>query len=283
MFAQGYFVYDSKKAGAITVSLRVGPCPLVANARGCSSIYGGNLPTTPWTTHAEGRGPAWSNSLFEDNAEFGFGMRIAVDALREVARELLADLRGPVGAALVDALLKADAADEAAIHEQRERVAELRRRLAAVSDARARELDTVADYLCRRSIWIIGGDGWAYDIGFGGLDHVLASGADVNILVLDAEVYSNTGGHTSKATPRGAVAKFSAGGKPGAKKDLARIAMSYQNVYVAQVAYGAKDVPTLRACLDAEAHRGPSLIIAYARANYLQVLDSYTPPPGVWR
>ena len=237
---------------------------VVANATGCSSIYGGNLPTTPWTKNAEGRGPAWSNSLFEDNAEFGFGMRVAIDQHTEYARALLESLRGEVGDECVDAILNADESNEAGIHDQRQRVSELRERLKIVDRPEARQLETVADNLSRKSVWIIGGDGWAYDIGYGGLDHVLASGRDVNILVLDTEVYSNTGGQTSKATPRGAVAKFSAGGKPTPKKDLGLLAMSYENVYVAHVAYGAKDVQTLRAFLEAESHSGPSLIIAYS-------------------
>ena len=237
---------------------------VVANATGCSSIYGGNLPTTPWTENAEGRGPAWNNSLFEDNAEFGLGMRLAIDKQREYARELLETLRDDVGDALVDALLAADESSEAGVHEQRARITALCERLAALDTPAAQELASVAENLGRKSVWIIGGDGWAYDIGYGGLDHGLASGRDVNILVLDTEVYSNTGGQTSKATPRGAVAKFSAGGKPTAKKDLARIAMSYENIYVAHVAYGAKDVQTLRAFLDAESYPGPSLIIAYS-------------------
>jgi pyruvate-ferredoxin/flavodoxin oxidoreductase len=237
---------------------------VVANATGCSSIYGGNLPTTPWAANTEGRGPAWSNSLFEDNAEFGFGMRVSIDKQTEFARELLAELRDGIGAELADAILNADQSDEAGIHDQRQRVASLRERLAGLDSQRARALEGVAENLVKKSVWIIGGDGWAYDIGYGGLDHVLASGRNVNILVLDTEVYSNTGGQTSKATPRGAVAKFSAGGKPTGKKDLAMMAMSYDNVYVAHVAYGAKDVQTLRAFLEAEAHDGPSLIIAYS-------------------
>ena len=241
---------------------------LVANATGCSSIYGGNLPTTPWTVNAEGRGPAWNNSLFEDNAEFGLGMRVAIDKQIEYARELVCDLKETIGEDLAAALRAAarpgEQADEKGIAEQRARVAQLRELLRNIDDPRARELETVAENLIRKSVWIIGGDGWAYDIGYGGLDHVLASGRDVNILVLDTEVYSNTGGQTSKATPRGAVAKFSSGGKPTAKKDLALLAMSYENVYVAHVAYGAKDMQTLRSFLDAEAHQGPSLIIAYA-------------------
>jgi pyruvate-ferredoxin/flavodoxin oxidoreductase len=237
---------------------------LVANATGCSSIYGGNLPTTPWTLNNAGRGPAWSNSLFEDNAEFGLGMRIAIDKQAQYAGELLRKLQGKLDAALIAALLNADQSQERGIHAQRERIGALRTRLTAIDQPEARELEHVADTLLRRSVWIIGGDGWAYDIGYGGLDHVLASGLDVNLLVLDTEVYSNTGGQTSKATPRGAVAKFSAAGKPVAKKDLARLAMDYEQVYVAQVAYGAKDVQTVRAFLEAEAHPGPALIVAYA-------------------
>ncbi len=237
---------------------------LVANATGCSSIYGGNLPTTPYCTDTNGRGPAWSNSLFEDNAEFGLGMRLASNQLAAQAAHLLRDLAGPLGQDTIDALLEADQNSEAGLHEQRERVADLRQKLAALDLPAARRLEAITDHLIRRSIWIIGGDGWAYDIGFGGLDHVLASGENVNILVLDTEVYSNTGGQNSKATPRGAVAKFAASGKPGRKKDLARIAMDYENVFVAQIAYGAKDVHTLKAFLDAESYPGVSIIIAYS-------------------
>ncbi len=237
---------------------------VVANATGCSSIYGGNLPTTPWTTNKEGRGPAWSNSLFEDNAEFGYGLRVAIDKQTEYARELLESLRSDLGDDVIDALLNADQSSEAGIHEQRLRVTDLNQRLLAIDTPTARELASVAENLNKKSVWIIGGDGWAYDIGFGGLDHVLSSGRNVNVLVLDTEVYSNTGGQTSKATPRGAVAKFSAGGKSTAKKDLAHIAMAYENVYVAHVAYGAKDVQTLRTFIDAESYDGPSLIIAYS-------------------
>ncbi|MBF7729402.1 pyruvate:ferredoxin (flavodoxin) oxidoreductase [Pseudomonas sp. N040] len=237
---------------------------LVANATGCSSIYGGNLPTTPYSTNAQGRGPAWNNSLFEDNAEFGLGMRLASNQLSAAAATQLRALAGEVGAARVEALLNARQDSEAGIHEQRERVAELRKTLAVLATPAASALDSIADSLIRRSVWIIGGDGWAYDIGFGGLDHVLSSGEDVNILVLDTEVYSNTGGQNSKSTPLGAVAKFAAGGKPNRKKDLARIAMDYENVYVAKVAYGAKDTHTLKAFLDAESYPGVSLIIAYS-------------------
>jgi pyruvate-ferredoxin/flavodoxin oxidoreductase len=237
---------------------------IVANATGCSSIYGGNLPTTPWSKNAQGRGPAWANSLFEDNAEFGLGMRVSLDKQAEYARELLTKVAPALDGALVTGLLNADQRGEAGIHEQRERVTALKAVLETIDGTDARRLLTLADALIRRDVWIIGGDGWAYDIGFGGLDHVLASGRNVNILVMDTEVYSNTGGQQSKATPRAAVAKFAAGGKPAGKKDLGLIAMSYGNVYVAQVAMGAKDEHTLRAILEAEAYDGPSLIIAYS-------------------
>ncbi len=242
---------------------------VIANATGCSSIYGGNLPTTPWTKNSEGRGPAWNNSLFEDNAEFGLGMRISIDKQNEQAQELLLSLRDQVGGELVDAIINADQSNEAGIYEQRERVAALKQKLSATAlpasqNQAAQTLLQLADSLSKKSVWIIGGDGWAYDIGFGGVDHVLASGRNVNILVLDTEVYSNTGGQTSKSTPLGAVAKFAAGGKATAKKDLALLAMDYANVYVAHVAYAGKDIQTLNAFLEAEAHDGPSIIIAYA-------------------
>ena len=237
---------------------------MIANATGCSSIYGGNLPTTPWTKNSEGRGPAWSNSLFEDNAEFGLGMRVALDKQNDYAKELLVLLRDQLGDELVDAILNADQTDEAGIYEQRERIVLLKQKLQYSIDQSAQTLLQLADSLSKKSVWIIGGDGWAYDIGFGGVDHVLASGRNVNILVLDTEVYSNTGGQTSKSTPLGAVAKFSAGGKATAKKDLALLAMDYSNVYVAHVAYAGKDTQTLNAFLEAEAHDGPSIIIAYA-------------------
>jgi pyruvate-ferredoxin/flavodoxin oxidoreductase len=237
---------------------------IVANATGCSSIYGGNLPTTPWTTNAEGRGPAWSNSLFEDNAEFGLGIRIAIDKQRELASELLRRNASKLGEELVTALVTAPQEDEADIFEQRLRVAQLKQKLKTLDCAEARRLEDLANALVKKSVWIMGGDGWAYDIGFGGLDHVFASGRDVNILVLDTEVYSNTGGQMSKSTPRAAVAKFAAGGKTSPKKDLGLIAMTYGNVYVASVAMGAKDEHTLRAFLEAEAYEGPSLIIAYS-------------------
>ncbi len=237
---------------------------MVANATGCSSIYGGNLPTTPWTKNAEGRGPAWSNSLFEDNAEFGLGMRLTLDKQIEFARELLPGFAGKVGEQLVDAILNADQSSETGIKEQRQRVELLKQRLAGVDTPEARQLASLADVLSRKSVWILGGDGWAYDIGYGGLDHVLASGRDVNVLVLDTEVYSNTGGQASKSTPRGAVAKFAAKGKGISKKDLGLIAMAYGYVYVARVAFGASDQQTLTAFLEAEAYDGPSLIIAYS-------------------
>ena len=237
---------------------------LVANATGCSSIYGGNLPTTPWTKNAEGRGPAWSNSLFEDNAEFGLGFRLSINKQKDSAEHLLKKMSNAIGDELVQAILTAPQRDEADIYEQRERVALLKARLQNVNTEDGRHLLSLADMLVKKSVWIIGGDGWAYDIGFGGLDHVMASGHNVNILVLDTEVYSNTGGQMSKSTPKGAVAKFAAGGKPAAKKDLGLIAMTYGNVYVARVAMGAKDEHTLKAFLEAEAYDGPSLIIAYS-------------------
>ena len=236
---------------------------MVANATGCSSIYGGNLPTTPWTTGPDGRGPAWSNSLFEDNAEFGLGFRLAADRHTELARNRLAELREAVGASLADDILGAPQLTESELGAQHERVAELKRRLDAL-DGPAADLRSVADHLLRRSIWIVGGDGWAYDIGAGGLDHVLASGRNVNVLVLDTEVYSNTGGQSSKATPLGAVAKFAAAGKTMPKKDLALQAIAYGYVYVARVAMGADPQQTLRAFREAEAYDGPSLIIAYS-------------------
>ena len=237
---------------------------VIANATGCSSIYGGNLPTTPYTTNTEGRGPAWSNSLFEDNAEFGLGMRLAIDAHRDYALQLLREPELKLDAELVTALAQADQSDEPGIHEQRRRVELLKEQLAAIDGEMARNLESLADYLVKKSVWTIGGDGWAYDIGFGGLDHLMASGRNVNILVLDTEVYSNTGGQMSKSTPIGAVAKFAAGGKSVAKKDLSMIAMAYEHVYVGHVAFGAKDLQTLKTFMEAEAYDGPSLIIAYS-------------------
>ena len=239
---------------------------MVANATGCSSIYGGNLPTTPWTTGPDGRGPAWSNSLFEDNAEFGLGFRLTADQHAELARNRLAELREAVGAGLADDILGAPQLTESELSAQHDRVAELKRRLDGLDglDGPAVDLRSVVDHLLRRSVWIVGGDGWAYDIGSGGLDHVLASGRNVNVLVLDTEVYSNTGGQSSKATPLGAVAKFAAAGKTMPKKDLALQAIAYGYVYVARVAMGADPQQTLRAFREAEAYDGPSLIIAYS-------------------
>jgi pyruvate-ferredoxin/flavodoxin oxidoreductase len=237
---------------------------LIANATGCSSIYGGNLPTTPYCTNADGRGPAWSNSLFEDNAEFGLGMRLAADKQAEYARELVWKLGFQIGEELAQELINADQSKEEGITAQRARVEILKQKLAGIDTPEARDLLALAGALVKKSVWIVGGDGWAYDIGYGGLDHVLASGRNVNILVLDTEVYSNTGGQASKSTPRGAVAKFAAGGKPLGKKDLAMMAVSYGSVYVAKIAMGAGDMHTVKAFLEAEAYDGPSLIIAYS-------------------
>ncbi|HEY5911732.1 MAG TPA: pyruvate:ferredoxin (flavodoxin) oxidoreductase [Verrucomicrobiae bacterium] len=237
---------------------------IMGNATGCSSIYGGNLPTTPYAVNADGRGPTWCNSLFEDNAEFGLGFRVSIDKQKEFAGELLQRLAGTIGQDLVTGILTANQTDEAGIYDQRERVATLKQKLQNLDSKDAKLLLSLADQLVRKSVWIIGGDGWAYDIGYGGLDHVLASGRDVNVLVLDTEVYSNTGGQCSKSTPRGAVAKFAAGGKPGGKKDLGLIAMTYGHIYVASVAMGYKDEHTLKAFLEAESYPGPSLIIAYS-------------------
>ena len=237
---------------------------MVANATGCSSIYGGNLPTTPWTTDADGRGPAWSNSLFEDNAEFGLGLRLAADRHTELARRRLEELRDRIGAELVDEILAAPQLRESELRAQRERVTELRKRLDGLEESAVSDLVSVVDHLVRRSVWLVGGDGWAYDIGAGGLDHVLASGRNVNVLVLDTEVYSNTGGQMSKATPLGAVAKLAAAGKNVPKKDLALQAIAYGNVYVARVAIGADPQQTLTAFREAEAYDGPSLLIAYS-------------------
>jgi pyruvate-ferredoxin/flavodoxin oxidoreductase len=237
---------------------------IVANATGCSSIYGGNLPTTPWAVDSNGRGPAWSNSLFEDNAEFGLGMRLTVDRQTEFAQELVQSLSDQIGSDLVTEILAADQSTDAGINAQRERVATLKQKLSTIQDPKAKHLLSVADYLVKKTVWIVGGDGWAYDIGYGGLDHVLASGRNINVLVLDTEVYSNTGGQASKATPRAAVAKFAANGKPLPKKDLGMIAMAYGYVYVAKIAMGANDAQTLKAFKEAEAFDGPSLIIAYS-------------------
>jgi pyruvate-ferredoxin/flavodoxin oxidoreductase len=236
----------------------------IANATGCSSIYGGNLPVTPWTKDAAGRGPAWSNSLFEDNAEFGLGFRLAADKHLELATTLLRRLAPTVGEDLARAIIDAPQERESELRAQRARVDVLTQKLVGLDDEAARDLLSVVDHLVRRSIWIVGGDGWAYDIGYGGLDHVLASGRDVNVLVLDTEVYSNTGGQASKATPLGAVAKFTAAGKRVARKDLGLQAIAYGNVYVAQIAMGANPQQTLLAFREAEAYSGPSLILAYS-------------------
>jgi pyruvate-ferredoxin/flavodoxin oxidoreductase len=246
------------------VSQLFGDRTIIANATGCSSIYGGNLPTTPWAQDENGRGPTWSNSLFEDNAEFGMGFRLTIDKHGEYARELLGKLKTDVGKDLTEALINADQSDEAGIYDQRDRVEELKKILEKSDKAEAKQLLSLADLLVKKSVWIMGGDGWAYDIGYGGLDHVFASGTNVNILVLDTEVYSNTGGQMSKATPRGAVAKFAYSGKPLKRKDLGRLAMSYGNVYVAQIAFGSSDAQTVRAIIEAEAYDGPSIIIAYS-------------------
>ncbi|GJM40116.1 MAG: pyruvate-flavodoxin oxidoreductase [Ardenticatenaceae bacterium] len=247
---------------------------VIANATGCSSIYGGNLPTTPWSQNEDGRGPAWSNSLFEDNAEFGMGMRVALDQRLEAATNTLREMREVLGSVLVDSILYADQMNDADIDAQRNRVEDLKERIKNLLSGKESgvgnfqgclaNLLSMADILVKKSVWIVGGDGWAYDIGFGGLDHVLASGRNVNVLVLDTEVYSNTGGQMSKATPRGAVAKFAAAGKPTPKKDLGLLAISYGNIYVARIAFGAKDAQTVRAIQEAEAYDGPSLIIAYS-------------------
>jgi pyruvate-ferredoxin/flavodoxin oxidoreductase len=237
---------------------------VIANATGCSSIYGGNLPTTPWAQNDDGRGPTWSNSLFEDNAEFGLGMRLAVDQRRQAALEALADVTDIIGDELLIGVVNADQTSEQGIADQRERVDKVRVILEEDGSPRSRWALSLLDAVIRKSVWIMGGDGWAYDIGFGGLDHVLASGRDVNVLVLDTEVYSNTGGQASKATPRAAIAKFATAGKVTGKKDLGMIAMAYGNVYVAQIAMGANMNQTVRAFSEAESYEGPSLIIAYS-------------------
>ena len=269
-FLEPLFEFSSACAGCgetpylKLLSQLFGDRAMVANATGCSSIYGGNLPTTPWTTDADGRGPAWSNSLFEDNAEFGLGLRLAADGQTELARRRLAELRDAVGAELVDSILEAPQLRESELRAQRERVSALMRRLDGLDLPAATDLVSVVDHLVRRSVWIVGGDGWAYDIGSGGLDHVLASGRNVNVLVLDTEVYSNTGGQMSKSTPLGAVAKFAAAGKTVPKKDIALQAIAYGSVYVARVAMGADPQQTLKAFREAEAYDGPSLVIAYS-------------------
>ena len=246
------------------ISQLFGDRAMVANATGCSSIYGGNLPTTPWSQNSEGKGPAWSNSLFEDNAEFGFGFRLSADKHLELAKDRLVTLQPKLDAALVSETLDAPQKLESDIRKQRQRVQLLKNQLSTMDDPEAKDLLSVLDYLVRRSIWIVGGDGWAYDIGYGGVDHVLASGRDVNILVMDTEVYSNTGGQASKATPIGAVAKFAAGDKVVPQKDLSLQAIAYGNVYVARIAIGANPQQALQAFREAEAYNGPSLIIAYS-------------------
>ncbi|MGC4084319.1 MAG: thiamine pyrophosphate-dependent enzyme [Vicinamibacterales bacterium] len=278
-FLQPLFEYSGACAGCgetpyiKLLTQLFGDRAVVANATGCSSIYGGNLPTTPYTVNRDGRGPAWANSLFEDNAEFGLGIRLSIDQHETRARDLVRALADVLPAELSGSLLSADQHDEAGIAEQRRRVADLRgvlSRLQADPEAapavrqQAHDLEGVVDYLVKKSVWIVGGDGWAYDIGYGGLDHVLSTGANVNILVLDTEVYSNTGGQQSKATPTGAAAKFAVAGKAAGKKDLGLMAMAYGHVYVAQVAFGAKDSQTLKALQEAESYPGPSLIIAYS-------------------
>jgi pyruvate-ferredoxin/flavodoxin oxidoreductase len=269
-FAEPLFEYSGACAGCgETPYLKLltqlyGDRLVIANATGCSSIYGGNLPTTPYTTDCHGRGPAWSNSLFEDNAEYGLGFRFAIDKQSAIARQLLAGLAPHVGDALVKEILDEPQRDELGIAAQRGRVVELRKRVASLDSAEARRLEAVVDFLVRKSVWIVGGDGWAYDIGYGGVDHVLSTGLDVNILVLDTEVYSNTGGQMSKATPFGATAKFAMAGKTRPKKDLGLMAMTYGNVYVARAAFGAKDSQTVKVFEEAESFRGSSLIIAYS-------------------
>jgi pyruvate-ferredoxin/flavodoxin oxidoreductase len=269
-FGQPLFEYSGACAGCgetpyIKLMTQLfGDRTLIANATGCSSIYGGNLPTTPYTVNREGRGPAWSNSLFEDNAEFGLGMRLALDSRADMARLRLRELASRVGDALVSEMLSADQSSDAGLKAQRERVVRLRERLASLGTPEAKELALLADDLVRKSVWILGGDGWAYDIGYGGLDHVLSLPYDVNILVLDTEVYSNTGGQQSKATPMGAAAKFAVAGKDMGKKDLGLMAMSYGHVYVARIAFGSKDHQTVKAFQEAESYPGPSLLIAYS-------------------
>ena len=250
------------------ITQMLGDRMIVANATGCSSIYGGNLPTTPWTSNGAGQGPAWSNSLFEDNAEFGLGMRLALEARRDDAVLLVTALApelGRLAVEILDVIENPDYSDvDAMVTRQRSLVVELKRKLTGMEGPLPRRLEGVADSLVETSVWIVGGDGWAYDIGFGGLDHVLASGRDINILVLDTEVYSNTGGQASKATPRAAIAKFASGGKTTGKKDLGQIAMSYGDVYVGQIAMGANPTQTVKTIAEAEAHRGVSLVIAYS-------------------
>jgi pyruvate-ferredoxin/flavodoxin oxidoreductase len=247
------------------LSQMFGDRAVIANATGCSSIYGGNLPSTPYAKDANGRGPAWSNSLFEDAAEFGYGMRMTSDKLAQYAREVAENAKAKgIAASTLDKILSNKQEDDAAIDAQRDYVADLKKEIASSADPLAKELASLTDHFIKRSVWIIGGDGWAYDIGFGGLDHTLASGRNINILVLDTELYSNTGGQMSKATPIGAVAKFAAGGKVMSKKDLGMIAMSYGYVYVARVAMGANMNQVIKAMREAESYDGPSIVIAYS-------------------
>ncbi|EKE00635.1 MAG: hypothetical protein ACD_21C00303G0004, partial [uncultured bacterium] len=270
-FFQPYFEFSGACAGCgetpyiKLVSQLFGDRMLVANATGCSSIYGGNLPTTPWTCDSAGRGPAWSNSLFEDNAEFGYGFRLSEDKQQELATELLKTFATQIGPELVDAVIQgAKESDEKSVFVQRQRIAEVKEKLSQIKDPRIKHLQILLEHLIKKSIWLMGGDGWAYDIGYGGLDHVLASDRNVNILVLDTEVYSNTGGQASKSTPRGAIAKFAAAGKSLARKDLGMMAMTYGSVYVAQIAIGANPTQAVRAIIEAESYPGPSLVIAYS-------------------
>jgi len=269
-FTEPLFEYSGACAGCgetpylKLISQLFGDRMIIANATGCSSIYGANLPATPWTINQDGRGPAWSNSLFEDNAEFGYGMRLALDQQKKMAIGLLDELKDEIGSELVEELINAGQGTDEEIQKQRERVEQLHKRLKGISREEARQLESLADALIEKSVWIIGGDGWAYDIGYGGLDHVIAQKHNVNILVLDTEVYSNTGGQMSKATPLGAVAKFAAGGKEMAKKDLAMMAVNYGSVYVARVALAADMNHVIRVFREAEAYDGPSLIVAYS-------------------
>jgi pyruvate-ferredoxin/flavodoxin oxidoreductase len=269
-FLQPLFEYSGACSGCgetpyvKLLSQLFGDRAVIGNATGCSSIYGGNLPTTPYTFNKDGRGIAWSNSLFEDNAEFALGFRLTIDKFATLARELCQKLAGQIGDTLAKELIECKQVSEEEIFKQRERVAALKQKLTGIKSSDARSLESLADYLVKKSVWAVGGDGWAYDIGYGGLDHVLASGRNINLLVLDTEVYSNTGGQASKSTPRGAVAKFAAAGKPGNKKDLALLALTYGNVYVARVAMGANDAQTVKAFVEAEAWDGPSIILAYS-------------------
>ena len=269
-FRQPLFEFSGSCAGCgetpyvKTLTQLFGDRLLIANATGCSSIYGGNLPTTPYCVNQEGRGPAWANSLFEDNAEFGYGYRISLDKKEEMAKDLVAKLASKLGDDLVKEVLEADQSTEAGIAKQRERVAAIKSKIAGDDSLEAKALASLADDLVKKSVWILGGDGWAYDIGYGGLDHVLASGKNVNIMVMDTEVYSNTGGQMSKSTPIGAVAKFATQGKATPKKDLGMLAVDYGNVYVAQIAIGANDAQAIKAFSEANSYEGTSLIIAYS-------------------